>query len=146
MKTYEIDINFTKFEKFIRKAWLVSLLFLPITITVTFLINLFSFLFKITNILSLKDMSIFQMFCVLLLYWGLFYMNYRFTYTERGIKFLIYRLICYLPIIIGSIILVMKHFEVLTILLFSLVNWFVFLNIFLLKINLKYKKQKFSVS
>jgi len=140
MKNNTIKISFTKIENVFRKIWLITLLSYPSILTLAFLSIVFGSFFDHNNVYHTKDISIIQMLPILLLFWGLFYINYRCSYKKTGIKLLIYKLIASMPTFLGCFLLIIYRLHIVSIIVFSIYSWMILINATMFKINLKYKK------
>ena len=142
MKNNEIIRSFTKIENLFRKSWLITLMLYPIISTLTLLVGVFGSVFDQNNVFHTKEISVTASFSILIILWGLFYINYRCSYKKTGTKLLIYKLIASIPTFLGVFILVISRLHVVSIVAFSIVSWIILSNIVMFKINLKYKKIK----
>ena len=142
MENNKINLSFTKTENICRKAWLITLMLYPIITTLSFLGITFSSIFGHENIFQTEDISFFGLLLILLVFWGLFYMNYRSSYKKTGTKLLTYRLIVSIPTFVGSFLFVIYRLHIITIVAFAIFSWVILINIVMFKINLKYKKNQ----
>lgn len=140
MKNHEIARSFTRVENIFRKVWLITLILFPIIITLSFLVVIFFSIFEHTNIFRTEGISLIDMIGILLLFWGLFYINYRCSYKKMGTKLLFCRLILLTPAFLGVLILVISRLHIVSILAFLAVSWVFLIDVVMCKINLKYKK------
>lgn len=147
VKNEEIPVNFTKIENLFRKLWLITLILYPIYSTLSFFGGLGSIFYQ-NDVFHTKYLPIIVMLVILLFCWGLFYINYRCSYKKMGTKLLIFRLILSIPIFLGAFLLVIPQFHRVSIVASSIIFWLIFIDIVMLKINLKYKriKQKTPIS